>query len=118
MMGVRKNYKNPSNLTIDDLRLVKKLKNINLSDISLMDCKLTQASIVELRIIPPNVNNVQAICPCCHQPFMNHRTQKSKIDNLKSSCSYIYYFYMSTYRSAPHIVDKTQSMSPCTSYAP
>lgn len=65
----------------------EKLIDFSASDNTYMNCKLTQASIVELRIIPSDVNEAQAICPCCQQTFISHRTQKSKFDKLYRSLS-------------------------------
>ena len=47
------------------------------SDIML--CKLSQDSILELRLIPPSLDPVQQNCPCCGQPFIVHQKQKSNI---------------------------------------
>ncbi|CAF1050592.1 unnamed protein product [Rotaria sordida] len=40
-----------------------------------MDCKLSRASLIELRLIPTQVLNDDALCPCCKQPVVEHRNQ-------------------------------------------
>jgi hypothetical protein len=49
----------------------------NTSDVML--CKLSQDSILELRLIPLSLDPTQQNCPCCGQPFIVHQTQKSNI---------------------------------------
>ena len=46
-----------------------------------MNCKLSRASLIELRLISSAMFSNDALCPCCNRPVIEHRHETGNLTN-------------------------------------